>query len=489
MAHGDRFSGSDELAAAAAWCTEELGRAGLETRRQPYRFPRFEVGETRAELVSPGEAPRELPAYPVFYAASTGGTLEGPVRRRGDDLTGAFLASQESRIGEDFQLALEEHALGVVVSTDRRPLYSGDGLFATGISPRWSPLPVPAAVVDGLGQATGSESLLRLRSTHRIAEGEGRNVVGLLPGTGDGWVLLTAHLDSWFRGAVDDGTGVAVALASAHRLARVGPHRRGLVVLLADGEELGLLGSSVFLRRSEELGIPLDRIDALVELDMVTSLGAYGGGPPSSSEPFPRFLVTTPGLETEARLLDEALGSRDLVVPVGLAEVLVGIRTDARWFFHRGVPGVFVNVLTPNYHTPLDTLEWVDPLDLAQAVDGTVAALEALLERDALPVTPHLPLDLQLRREGARLAMEVTAPDGDGPAELEVLLRIHSDLGRLASVPAEPDGTTGPRRYHAEVEVDGDLPLEVLATATAGSLAGDVWRDLPGPGRIEPQPE
>ena len=307
-------------------------------------------------------------------------------------------------------------------------------------------------------------------------ESEGRNVIGLAPGREDRWVLLTAHLDSWFQGAIDDGSGVAAVLSVARRLAGT-RHRRGLVALLADGEELGLIGSSVFLRRLDELGLSLDRIDAIVELDMVSALGAYRGRAPEASTPFPRFIVETPGLEPEASVIEGALVSEDLVLPVGLAEVTVGIRTDARWFFHRGVPGLFLNVLTPLYHTPLDTLEWVDPDDLEHVVDGVTAAMEILLERDALPVTPHLPLELTLERVGGMVEVEVVLGEGV-PATVIPGLKVFTDLGRLHALAPDPVPGSSPPRFRASVPVGPGLPVEVLATASAGLRGGDAWADL-----------
>lgn len=76
------------------------------------------------------------------------------------------------------------------------------------------------------------------------------NILGLLPGTdrSQSAVLLMAHYDSvWGSpGAADDGAGV-VSLLETVRAIRSGPQpRRDLMVLITDGEELGLEGAKAF---------------------------------------------------------------------------------------------------------------------------------------------------------------------------------------------------------------------------------------------------
>ncbi|MCK5650662.1 MAG: M20/M25/M40 family metallo-hydrolase [Gemmatimonadetes bacterium] len=76
------------------------------------------------------------------------------------------------------------------------------------------------------------------------------NVVGRLPGTDPtGAVLLMAHYDPvpLSSGANDDGSSVA-AILEAVRAIRAGPPlRNDLIVLLSDGEELGLMGARAFV--------------------------------------------------------------------------------------------------------------------------------------------------------------------------------------------------------------------------------------------------
>ena len=171
--HGERFSGSDALAASAESSAEALDRAGLDTLVQTYRFPRYEVSETSALQVEVDGRVSSLDAFPVFYTAPLPVEVEAPVVRASDaagpgSLSGVFLLSAHDEVTESLSMAREQGALAVVVSTDRRPLYTGQGLFATGLDPRrdlfpcprwwwmgWTPWPIPA-LASGFDRRPGS---------------------------------------------------------------------------------------------------------------------------------------------------------------------------------------------------------------------------------------------------------------------------------------------------------------------------------------------
>lgn len=77
------------------------------------------------------------------------------------------------------------------------------------------------------------------------------NIVATLPGADStGTVLLASHYDSVPSGpgAADDASGVAALVETARALSLEGPHRNDLVVLLTDGEEMGLFGAEAYAR-------------------------------------------------------------------------------------------------------------------------------------------------------------------------------------------------------------------------------------------------
>ncbi|MCW6536965.1 M20/M25/M40 family metallo-hydrolase [Sphingomonas lycopersici] len=80
--------------------------------------------------------------------------------------------------------------------------------------------------------------------------GNVRNIVAELPGRDPGLpaIALMAHYDTVPNspGAADDTAGVAAILEIIRNLKASGPHLRSVILILTDGEEPGLLGSSAF---------------------------------------------------------------------------------------------------------------------------------------------------------------------------------------------------------------------------------------------------
>ncbi|GED96316.1 M20/M25/M40 family metallo-hydrolase [Gordonia crocea] len=77
------------------------------------------------------------------------------------------------------------------------------------------------------------------------------NIVAVINGTNPtGKLVLAAHYDSVPSGpgANDDGAGVAAVLEVVRALKQAGPPRNDVVVLLTDGEEIGLLGAEAYVR-------------------------------------------------------------------------------------------------------------------------------------------------------------------------------------------------------------------------------------------------
>jgi len=108
-----------------------------------------------------------------------------------------------------------------------------------------------------------------------------RTLIADLPGSGGDWVVASAHIDGHPLGesAIDNATGVAVAVALARRLAsQVSGCPRGLRVCLFSAEEWGLLGSRLWLermdateRRSMLININLDSVAGAAGLSALTS--------------------------------------------------------------------------------------------------------------------------------------------------------------------------------------------------------------------------
>jgi hypothetical protein len=211
-----------------------------------------------------------------------------------------------------------------------------------------------------------------------------RNVLARLPGAEPGKVklrtgkkvLLMAHYDSVPAGpgAGDDLAGVAAVLEIA-RVLKSGPTlRHGVIFLLDDGEEAGLLGARAFVERSP----------AMREVGAVVNLEARGTSGPSLM-----FESSGPDAWTVSRFAQWA--------PRPFASSLFATvyrylpnDTDLTVFQGRGVPGLnFAFVGDPaQYHTPLDRLQNLSPASLQHHGDNALAAVRGLAESSRLARPP-----------------------------------------------------------------------------------------------------
>jgi hypothetical protein len=204
---------------------------------------------------------------------------------------------------------------------------------------------------------------------------EGHNVVGVLPpraaaAAARPWLLIGAHYDHLgegaqgnslarkgevgqvHRGADDNASGVAAALETAERLA-ASSGDRGVVVAFWSGEELGLLGSTDFVRQPV---MAPDSLIACLNFDMVGRARDN------------KVVVQGVGSSKAWRALVEQAN-----VPVGFDLQLQDdpqLPTDSASFDRAGVP--CLNFFTgghEDYHRPTDTPEKLNYEDLERVVD------------------------------------------------------------------------------------------------------------------------
>jgi hypothetical protein len=190
------------------------------------------------------------------------------------------------------------------------------------------------------------------------------NVLARVPGRGSGKaVLLAAHHDSVPAGpgAADDGVGLAVALEAARALVAE-PAARDVLLLLDDGEEIGLAGAEAFLRH------PLAR-----EVGAVVNLEARGTGGPALV-----FETAGPGAFVAARLAD-------LPTPMASSAFTAVYRllpndTDLTVLAALGVPGANLALVEGGvrYHTPRDDLAHLEAASVQHMGESALALVRAL---------------------------------------------------------------------------------------------------------------
>lgn len=232
----------------------------------------------------------------------------------------------------------------------------------------------------------------------------GRNVAGLRPGTGrlaGRWIVLGAHHDhlgrvepagadapppaagAYYPGANDNAAGVAAVLAAASDLADGSDgDRRGLLVVLFDGEEVGLQGSGHFV---DHAPVPLDSVDAMINLDTV---GRLQDG-----------TLHVSGVGTAACLPPQVAAAErgDFAVRTARGG---WSGSDHMVFNTRGIPVLFLfGGAYPDYNRPTDTADTLDPAALA-AVAGYAARLVAGLLQAPGPCAWEMVGDGPLREQG-----------------------------------------------------------------------------------------
>jgi hypothetical protein len=204
----------------------------------------------------------------------------------------------------------------------------------------------------GLRTEVQKAEVVLARGSYPVRAATVENVVGRMAGASAGGgraTLLMAHYDSaaGAPGAADDGSGVAALLETARALKAGGPPRGDIIVLLTDGEELGMLGARAFL----------DEHPLAKEVGLVLNFEARGNRGPS-------MMFETGGAGDDALMKEFARAAPYPFASSLSDEVYRRLPNDTDFspFKRAGYAGfnfAFIEGLT-HYHTALDTVENVD---------------------------------------------------------------------------------------------------------------------------------
>lgn len=187
------------------------------------------------------------------------------------------------------------------------------------------------------------------------------NVAAMWQGSGDEFVLLTAHYDHLkprkrgedkiYNGADDNASGTAALIAIAHAVTSLNDRLNASIVFVAfTGEEAGFIGSEFFAANPP---FPLHNIKGLINLDMI-----------SRGEPNTIFLEGAPDAPRISLAINRANKQIGLnIVRNAYPDWLD--RSDQAPFLDRGVPCVFLSVEDhEDYHQVTDHADKILP-DLA----------------------------------------------------------------------------------------------------------------------------
>ncbi len=212
------------------------------------------------------------------------------------------------------------------------------------------------------------------------------------------FVLFSGHLDSWYVGAMDNGSANAAMLEVARVLALRRAHlRRGLRIAMWSGHSHGRYSSSAWYADNHWFDLA-DHCLAHVNIDSVGGIDADEFATNSMPE--------TAGLGAWA--VQQVTGATLIPKRVG--------RNSDQSFLGIGIPSILGSIshqadgtLGWWWHTPHDTLDKVDPGRLLRDAKIFVRVLERLLS------DPVLPLDYAASARDVRESLEALARDL-GPA-------------------------------------------------------------------------
>jgi hypothetical protein len=212
------------------------------------------------------------------------------------------------------------------------------------------------------------------------------NVLGYLPGETDEYVVLGAHYDhlglgeqfsmapsqagTVHPGADDNASGVAGVIELARWFASRPKPKRGILFMAFAAEELGLLGSSHYVKNP---ALPLDKAVAMLNLDMIGRIKdgkAFIGGSGTGT--------------TLKALLDEVAPRHDL--KIDYSEVGGYGSSDHTSFTTRQVPVLFFfSGLHADYHKPSDTWDKIEAGEAAKLLGLISDAMVRLIEAPGRP--------------------------------------------------------------------------------------------------------
>ena len=184
-------------------------------------------------------------------------------------------------------------------------------------------------------------------------------------------VLIGGHLDSWDlgTGAVDDGAGIAITTAAAKLIANL-PKRpkRTIRVVMFGAEEVGLLGAFAYAKQHHKN----------LKNHVLATESDFGAR---------KVWRLTSYLNPEATKLTDEIAR--IIAPLGIVRGgsdVKGGGPDIIPMMHSGVSTIRLSQEGTDYfdlhHTPDDTLDKIDPDELAQNVAAYAATIFLFADAD-----------------------------------------------------------------------------------------------------------
>jgi hypothetical protein len=389
---GPRLAGSGADLRARQWALAKFRELGFDkVYSEPVTFPLWQRRSESGAIVAPFPQPLVLTALGYSPATPAGGLTAQVVKFTSlDALKAADPASVKDRIvyvdyrmhrqkdGHDYGMGSAVRTTGAVIAaakgaagyllrsagTDEHQRIAHTGV--TGFrDPKARAIPAAALSNPDADQldrvlAYGMPVTVRMDlDCGIVGEYTGANVIGEITGRKhpDQVVAIGGHLDSWDpgTGAIDDGAGIAITMAAA-KLIRDLPQRpdRTIRVIAFANEEMGLWGSRAYAQK---------HAGEVAKFQLGTD-SDFGAG---------RIWRMSASVKPEARGAIAQIAS--VLAPLGVAYDASrpgGGGSDLSQMHARGMAALSLTQDGTHYfdwhHTANDTLDKIDPADLAQNV-------------------------------------------------------------------------------------------------------------------------
>lgn len=394
---GPRLAGSPADAKAVAWATSKFQQLGYDKIwTEQFTTPYWQRGNARLEIISPFPQSLVLTALGGSIGTDAEGisagivmfnSLEDLIQAKPEQVKGKIVfinkAMTKDKIGSQYgkvvgarsKGAVEAARLGAkaiiirsVGTSNNRFAHTGKMSYEEGI-PK---IPAVAISVPDAMQLSkiiskAPEAKLQLKMENHTQDAISHNVIAEITGSErpDEIVLISAHLDSWDQGtgALDDGAGVGLVMATGALIKKLGQPKRTIRVVLFGNEEGGLIGARAYAAKHA----------ADLAKHVVATESDFGAGRiwQFDSKFGPQSVGFAKDVQQRLSGLgislgnNKAFGGPDVSVLATLGVPVVALEQDGTDYFDY-------------HHTPNDTFDKIDPDALAQNQQAWIIMTTAL---------------------------------------------------------------------------------------------------------------
>ena len=389
---GPRLAGSRGLELAIEWAQAEMKREGLENvRAEPAMVPKWVRGQESLVLLDPVERPVVMLGLGNSVGTPAGGITADAIvvssyaelEQRAAEVKGKIVVYNVpyTNYGETVQYrgggASRAAKLGAVAALVRsvgpiglRTPHTGAMNYDEGVAK------IPAAGISAedasiLARLQARRQSTRMRLTmeaHFEPDAQSYNVIGEIRGreTPDEIVVVSGHYDSWDvgTGMMDDGGGCIAAWEAVRLMLKLNLRpRRTVRVVLYTNEENGLRGGTAY---RDQHAADLAKHVAMLESDagVFRPLGVGCSGSEQARAIIRQIATWLTGID--AHRVGPNGGGADIGPSVRAANIpSLSLDVDGSEYF-------------TYHHTPADTIERLNPQDVAKGV-ATIAVMSYVI--------------------------------------------------------------------------------------------------------------